>query len=248
MENKHTAKSLIKTIAISTVIAIAIIALLLFIFVQIAIKKYNEAAEARHKPISDLENYAEFVYVKPTYEKYKEYIGFHKIAVEGGGIISYRVTINDSADKALWLDIVLGFADDIENSGQLIKMIFYNTDYTDSQPYCFWISNCTYINDSGQVRYFEGDKVCYLSFDDDYGEYNVLDIIESLNVENIQINSAAISDKQAFADTLKKTDIKRLSVSCYNYVDDAEEWFAEFQQEMNELLPDNIQVWFSLYS
>ena len=247
MENKHTAKSLIKIIALSIVIAIAIIALLLFILLQIAIKKYDEAAEARRKPISNPESYAEFVYVKPTYEKYKEYIGFHKIAAEDG-FISYKVTINDSADKALWLDIVLGFADDIENSGQLIKMIFYNTDYTDSQPYCFWISNCTYINDSGQVRYFEGDKVCYLSFDDDYGEYNVLDIIESLNVENIQINSAAISDKQAFADTLKKTDIKRLSVSCYNYVDDAEEWFAEFQQEMNELLPDNIQVWFSLYS
>lgn len=118
----------------------------------------------------------------------------------------------------MWLDIVLGFADDIENSGQLIKMIFYNTDYTDSQPYCFWISNCTYINDSGQVRYFEGDKVCYLSFDDDYGEYNVLDIIESLNVENIQINSAAISDKQAFADTLKKTDIKRLFLFCKSEV------------------------------
>ena len=247
MENKLTAKSLIKIIALSIVIAIAIIALLLFIFVQIAIKKYNEAAEARRKPISDPETYAEFVYVKPTYEKYKEYIGFHEIAVEGGGIISYRVTINDSADKALWLDIVSGFADDIENSGQLIEMIFYDSDYTKG-PYCFKISNCTYINDSGQVRYFDGDKVCYLSFDDDYGEYNVLDIIESLNVENIQINSAAISDKQAFADTLKKTDIKRLSVSCYNYVDDAEEWFAEFQQEMNELLPDNIQVWFSLYS
>ena len=120
MENKLTAKSLIKIIALSTVIAIAIVALLLFIFVQIAIKKYNEAAEARRKPISDPESYAEFVYVKPTYEKYKEYIGFHEIAAEKG-IISYRVTINDSADKALWLDIVSGFADDIENSGRLYK-------------------------------------------------------------------------------------------------------------------------------
>lgn len=246
MENEKV-KAKIFYVVKSIIFAAAMVALILYLLAAFFIYSYNRDAEERRKPIRDLDNYTEFAYIKPTYEKYKEHIGFHEIAAEGGGIISYRVTINDSADKALWLDIVSGFADDIENSGQLIEMIFYDSDYTKG-PYCFKISNCTYINDSGQVRYFDGDKVCYLSFDDDYGEYNVLDIIESLNVENIQINSAAISDKQAFADTLKKTDIKRLSVSCYNYVDDAEEWFAEFQQEMNELLPDNIQVWFSLYS
>ena len=240
MENKHTAKSLIKIIALSIVIAIAIIALLLFILLQIAIKKYDEAAEARRKPISDLENYAEFVYVKPTYEKYKEYIGFHKIAAEEGGIILYRVTINDSADEALWLDIVSGFAEDIEKSGQLIKMIFYDTDYTENHPYCFWISNCTYINDSGQVRYCEGDKVCYAEFDVCDGKYDFAQMIAALNVEYIRLMSGFAFNEKEFADMLCKTDAQKLLVLRYGGEEDERE---EKQQALQQLMPD-IQVWF----
>ena len=240
MENKHTAKSLIKIIALSIVIAIAIIALLLFILLQIAIKKYDEAAEARHKPISNPESYAEFVYVKPTYEKYKEHIGFHEIAAEGGGIISYTVTINDSADKAVWLDIVSGFAQDIENSGQLIQMIFYDTDYTESQPYCIWISNCNYINDSGQVRYCEGDKVCYADFHECGGKYDFAQMLAALNVEYIEVSGGFAFNEKEFADMLCKTDAQKLLVLRYGGEEDERE---EKQQALQQLMPD-IQVWF----
>ena len=238
MENEKV-KAKIFYVLKSIIFAAAMVALILYLLAAFFIYSYNRDAEERRKPIRDLDNYTEFAYIKPTYEKYKEYIGFHKIAAEEGGIISYRVTINDSADKALWLDIVSGFAEDIENSGQLIKMIFYDTDYTENHPYCIWISNCNYINDSGEVRYCEGDKVCYADFKECGGNYDFAQMLAALNVEYIKVSGGFAFNEKEFADMLCKTAAQKLLVRYGGEEDELE----EKQQALQQLMPD-IQVWF----
>lgn len=236
MENEKI-KAKIFYVVKSIIFAVAMVALIIYLLAAFVIYSSNKRDEERRKPMRDPEKYEEYVYIKTAYEKHKEEMGIHKITTQNG-VTTFTISVSDGA----WEEVVPDVAKDINECGKLVIADFYDTI---NLPKCISISNCECLSDDGKYTDTESDKVCYAYFGEEY-RYNILDIIEKLNVENIQINSDAITDKQAFADTLKKTDIKRLSVNYYNYSDDAEELFADFQQDLNELLPDNIRVFYKL--
>ena len=219
-------KRRIRSILFSLTLAVLIFAALVFALYLYAVKCYNEAYESRRQPIKKPETYAEFVYIKSTYDKYKDFIGFHKIT--GNNVISFVVSIYENADKNI--------------CDQQISITFYSGDSVNC-PYYIKISNCEYINEDGQTRMFDNKNVCYVGLETNEGKYNSLDIISALNAEYIYLGNQSYidRDRQAFVETVNNTNAQSLIVLYQFYGEDANERKSEYQKTLQTLLP-NIQV------
>lgn len=216
---------------------VIITAAVLCIIFFVAVHSYDQSA-AERRALSEPETAKGFEYLATAYERFKDNISVYE--VPGSSIIAFKIDIHDGISEGRWLEIVTGFAEDINRSGQQISLEFSCGYYS---PYYIEISNCRSINEEGLSAYADSSgKLCYVHFNMNNNDYDMLDMITALNADYVSLGSQAYieNDLRAFVDTLTNTDAQKLLVACQFYYSDEDEAEAkkEYQQTLQALLPD----------
>ena len=221
-----------KTILVSLLVGIVVVAILISMAVVYFIGKYNEEAEKKRLPLESPDNYAGYEYISEVYQNNKDSIKIYAIDDSDKGY-EYKIGFDKEATEKEKAQIILDFHDalknNIENNDTDLSIRFYNSFANQSQPYDILL------------RTEKNSKEKYLSLYIDSGAVLSLENLSKLyGVKQLNINYYYISeDIEGFACIVSDTSIEKLFISRMDsYVD--EEKLRETKNEVQTVLENSL--------
>lgn len=221
-----------KTILVSLLVGIVVVAILISMAVVYFIGKYNEEAEKSRQPLEAPENYPGYEYIAEAYENNEESINIYAIDNSDVGIwykIGFVEGVKDENKAQIVLDFHNALENHIENNDTDLFVGFYSSFIKQSQP-----------NDI-LLRTEKNSKEKYLSLYIDSGAVLSLENLSKLyGVKQLNINYYYISeDVEGFACIVSDTSIEKLFISRMDsYVD--EEKLRETKNEVQTVLENSL--------